>query len=524
VKDHVCDSVFLSGASLPTERDFRSVLILGGDSVGDELAHRLAREGVRVLLLDDSRTAGENAGVSVLSAAMLEVHGFIGNFEVALLTPEGRKTERVGFIVAAQPAELLPKYATYGVSHSEKVISLSELESRIASGNQPARSGEWAHQVFLCGLEGGSDQAQFARVLNAIEAAQEWGKVQPYVFTRQVNVAATGLERRYRECREAGTLFFKFDGESPFFEETPDGPLIRFQEPLLGLDMELVPDILVVDEFALPQSIIPLVDAIPSAAGASPFLQHESVRFSGVETAKAGILAVGPSRGVFSAEMVQTDIEAAVVAIREAASGSVFAAELGPPEVDPKKCTLCLTCARLCPHGAVTFRKSAEIDPLSCARCGICAVECPMRAISPAPPLAEQGLPGSIRRELSSAAGSSKIVAFLCSRSAAPAMAAAAAQLGENLVPFVVPCAGAIDQAHVLEAFQAGADAVLVAGCFSGNCASVYGTVLARERVAQIRSMIEESGFPPDRLRFVPVASNTPDRLIAAIREVEMFL
>jgi F420-non-reducing hydrogenase small subunit len=145
-----------------------------------------------------------------------------------------------------------------------------------------------------------------------------------------------------------------------------------------------------------------------------------------------------------------------------------------------------------------------------------------MRAVSPATAPAQTDLYEAIRRDLTPAAGSKKIAAFLCSRSGAQAMEAAATGLGENLVPFVVPCAGALDPAHILEAFRSGADAVVVAGCFSGNCASVYGTDLAAERVAQVRSMLEEAGMLPDLLRFVPSASNAPDRLIAAVRELEM--
>ncbi len=524
LKGHVFDSVFLTRGPLPERRDFQSVLVLGGDAIGYELAHRLEQEGLRVLLLGESRTMDGHTAVSVHPDAVLDkVQGFIGDFEVVLLTPDGRTTQRVGFIVAAQPPELVPKYSEYGMGKSGRVMSLSDLESLVDSGRQPDRQGEWAHLVFLCGLEGGSDPAQFARVLTVIEALQEWERVQAYVFTRQLKVSAAGLERRYRECRENGTLFFKFDGEGPSFEENSDGPVIWFRDPLLGLDMELVPDILVVDEFAFPPpSLKPLLDAIPSSAAASPFLQPESIRFSGVETAKAGILALGPSRGVFAPGTVETDIEAATVAIKRAVSSTILAGMPGPPEVDPKKCTMCLTCVRLCPHGAITFRKSAEVDPLSCARCGICAVECPMRAISLAPTTAEEDLDQRIRRDLPLAAGSTKIAAFLCARSAAQAMETARAQLGENLLSFVVPCAGTIDPAHILAAFQHGADAVLAAGCFSGNCASVYGTVLAGERVAQVRSMLSEAGVLPDLLRFVPVASNTPDRLIRAVQELEM--
>ena len=73
---------------------------------------------------------------------------------------------------------------------------------------------------------------------------------------------------------------------------------MTFTDPLLRLEMELEPDLLVVDEELLPPTMLePLFHAIPSFRFAAPFLKPESTRFAGVETAKAGILAVGASRG-----------------------------------------------------------------------------------------------------------------------------------------------------------------------------------------------------------------------------------
>ena len=57
--------------------------------------------------------------------------------------------------------------------------------------------------------------------LDAIEKLQGQATIQPYVFTRHLKVAASGLERRYRECRERGTLFFKFDACRSVFREPP---------------------------------------------------------------------------------------------------------------------------------------------------------------------------------------------------------------------------------------------------------------------------------------------------------------
>jgi heterodisulfide reductase subunit A-like polyferredoxin len=75
--------------------------------------------------------------------------------------------------------------------------------------------------------------------------------------------------------------------------------------------------------------------------------------------------------------------------------------DLAVAEVDPKKCAVCYTCPRLCPHSAITVEKygeknvyitpgtgeetkwgAAKVDPASCYGCGICVAECPAKAIT----------------------------------------------------------------------------------------------------------------------------------------------
>lgn len=526
MKERVLESVFLSR---PPRRETKvhKVLVLGGDWIGLQVAERLGREGWDVVLVDAGRPEPPHPKVTVRGDARIEtVYGFIHGFDVTLRTSSGTASESVGFVVAAQPALLAPRFEEYGVSRSETTLSLTDIEAKLASGESmgtPHKS--WLHVAFLCGPEGDTDPSVFARVLSCVEKLNERAEVQPYVFTKHVKVAAQGLERRYRLARERGALFFKFDGNGPVFEETSAGPLMVFTDPLLGQEMELLPNLLVVDEKVVPpRDLGPLFEAIPSSPISAPFLQPESVRFTGVATPKAGILAAGPSRGVFAPELIASDIEAVVVALRESSADHELVGLPGPPVVDPEKCTLCLTCVRLCPHGAITFAKKAEPDPSSCVRCGICAVECPMEAINLPPGPGSDVMGERIRVGLAAAEGPNKIVGFLCAKSAAQAMSTVLSAVNseglKDLVPVVVPCAGTVDPSHMLLAFQSGAAGVLVAGCFSGNCASIYGTVLAGERALQVDAILQEAGFIGNAVRFVPLAANTPGRLMEALDSI----
>ena len=516
------ESVFLNRSPLPETRDLNRVLVLGGDRTGIDLTRRLLGEGFEVVLLGGSAVEDLD-GLTAISGELEEVLGFIGGFDTIIRSSAGLSKERVGFIVAAPPSQVIAKYSEYGLARSERIMALSELESVLQQGaGLPGPKDQWFHAVFLCGLEGGSDPSELDRVLDAIDGLRELHSVQPYIFTRDVKVAAPGMERRYRDAREEGALFFKFDDVGPAFEQTPKGPLMIFREPLLRVEMELEPDLLVVDEYrAPPESLKPVIDAIPSGLVSRPFLQPESPRFLSVDTPKAGIYAIGPSRGNPGTESLVGDFESVIVALKGATQGPQRQGLPGPPEIDQARCTICLTCVRLCPHGAISFRKRAEVDPWSCVRCGICAAECPVLAITLPPPEGSSDIQARLREALSADSGSGKIAAFLCSRSGVHALASASPRIRENLAPIIVPCAGTIDRADILAAFQAGARGVLSVGCHTGNCASIYGTVLAAERSAEAAEMLKEAGIDPNRILFATVASNSPADLARAVRELE---
>ena len=44
----------------------------------------------------------------------------------------------------------------------------------------------------------------------------------------------------------------------------------------------------------------------------------------------------------------------------------------------------------------------------------------------------------------------------------------------------LMPCSGRVDIIHLLKAFEAGADAVFVAGCLEGECHYLTGNIRAR--------------------------------------------
>lgn len=71
-----------------------------------------------------------------------------------------------------------------------------------------------------------------------------------------------------------------------------------------------------------------------------------------------------------------------------------------------------------------------------------------------------------------------------------------------------LPCAGRVDGAQLMAAFEHGADAILVAGCPEGDCHFVDGNLHAAARVRAVQELLGEVGLDPQRLSMVHVASH----------------
>lgn len=98
-----------------------------------------------------------------------------------------------------------------------------------------------------------------------------------------------------------------------------------------------------------------------------------------------------------------------------------------------------------------------------------------------------------------------KIVAFLCKWCAsAGADLAGVSRLKypPNLVPIRVLCSSRIDPQFVMDAFEKGADGVLIGGCHTPNdCHYITGNFKAYKRNLMLQKMLEETGIESKRLR-----------------------
>lgn len=104
-----------------------------------------------------------------------------------------------------------------------------------------------------------------------------------------------------------------------------------------------------------------------------------------------------------------------------------------------------------------------------------------------------------------------RIVLIGCSHSAGVAIEELAGNgqaLPDNVEWVSMSCGAAIDELHILRAFESGADQVMVLVCCDGACRSLSGGQWAEKRVNATRIVLEEVGIDGWRLELHKMAPN----------------
>jgi len=86
-------------------------------------------------------------------------------------------------------------------------------------------------------------------------------------------------------------------------------------------------------------------------------------------------------------------------------------------------------------------------------------------------------------------------------------------ELPENFKLVKVPCSGRISPLFVLNAFQGGADGVLISGCVPEMCHYKEGNLGARRQLDEFSRLLNYIGLEEQRIRFAWIDVNQRGRI-----------
>ena len=385
----------------------KRVLVVGGGFSAMNSAIQFSRVGLQTTLLERELSLGEknreiedlygletssmiraieeDENVEVLtSAEVLGVKGMVGNFIVRIKHGTEENSQGFGAIVLATGHETELVIRDFKLKPGVNVISQERLAQMLQ-----AASVERRPRTIGFVFDFSDENSRFptlATLNNALTVKQKWGS-EVYVFCQNVKVDSEGVEKLYREARERGVAFLKFD-ETPKVSADDGRVKIEVKDIFIGEDITLTCDLLVAEEKLLPaEGTTGLSSLLNIRTDSQGFYQDENVHLYPVSSERKGIFFIGSCRGDLDLSRALADVSSVVMNIQSLLSPGEIVVEAERVKADPQKCVACITCIRVCPHGAIKLvridgeKDVAEISDLACDGCGICAAICPAKAI-----------------------------------------------------------------------------------------------------------------------------------------------
>jgi heterodisulfide reductase subunit A len=412
-------------------------LVIGGGIVGLSIASALARSGIHVSLLEKGETLGgrvselrrfynrpeevrqwieakiseveKNSNITLLTRSRLKgLAGHLGRFQATIQRHDGSETTLSPSAIAVAMGYATQR-ETRGIFTHKRITTLSDMERLLGENKGIYFLWDAKPVAAVTYLLDNVNEDMKVDSINAIKQSlllQEGLNCQVAVLCKDVKVAADGMERLYRKAREKGVLFIKYDDpprlsivDGHIQVEVKDTAAIHKEDQW---PVSIFSDLVVMSEAFTPDPETQrLADVLRIHLGTRGFLMEDNPQYLRVRSNRRGIFVAGACR--FPQEVSESLIEAKAVAeeiIALLLSGT-YSYDLAIAEVDPKKCAVCYTCPRLCPHSAITVEKyadqtvyrttgtekemkwgAAKVDPVACYGCGICVAECPARAIT----------------------------------------------------------------------------------------------------------------------------------------------
>ncbi|MDR3640521.1 MAG: hydrogenase iron-sulfur subunit [Humidesulfovibrio sp.] len=344
-------------------------------------------------------------------------------------------------------------------------------------------------------------------------------------------------ERYYKTAQDDAGIMLSKATITSVKQDADGGVLIGAKDTLLGADVELKADLVV-----LPTAVVPVTafeptlnlvyrqgPGFPDLEMFDGFADSNYICFP-YETRRTGVYAAGCVRQPMTMATAREDAAGAVLKAVQCISSANRGVAVHPrsgdmsfPVFNFQRCTQCKRCTEECPFGALDDdeKGTPKPNPTRCRRCGTCMGACPERVISFDNYNVDQI--GSTIKEVyvpdDMVAGGPRVIVLCCENDAYPALDMAGFR-GKSWSPFVrfipVRCLGSVNAIWVADAISKGVDGVIMLGCKYGpdyQCHFVKGSELCSRRKTNIAESLGRLGVEAERVEQYEVSIDEYDKV-----------
>jgi heterodisulfide reductase subunit A len=424
VRMAVANSRLLKPLQTSSQAIVQKALVIGGGLAGMTAALAIAEQGFDAYLVERSEELGGNLmrlrfnefgddiraygrrleerlrahpRVKVFTGTELtSVTGYVGNYRTTARKSDqsdsSDKSETVlehGVIVVATGAEeYRPTEFLYG--KDERVKTQSEFEAML--DENPEKAKELKHVVMVqCVGSREKEHPWCSRVCcteavkNAIRLKQQNPKTNVYILYRDMRTYGF-KEALYRDAREAGVMFVRFDPETKPEVTNADGALhVSIYDPVLQRRLGINADLLVLSAGVVPpKTNRELGQLLKVPLNEDGFFLEAHMKLRPVDFTTRGVFMAGMAHS--PRRIPETVAQAYAAAARACSiiSRKELSTEAVVAEVNQRWCQGCGMCEEICQYEAARLNPEtgkSEVTAVLCQGCGACAAACPSEAI-----------------------------------------------------------------------------------------------------------------------------------------------
>ncbi len=393
----------------------KTALVIGGGVAGMTAALELAAQGFPVHLVErenelggnlrhvhftyeGDRTAAflESLAEQIRSESRITLHlgttveevaGYVGNFKTKL-SDAHEPVEHGVVVVATGGLAVEPSEYLYG--KDDRVLTQREFETRLASG-EPSLDRLKSVVMIQC-VESRDDKRPYcsrvccsAAVKNALTFKERNPEAAVHILYRDIRTY--GLkELRYREAREKGILFCRYDkDEKPIVTANDGAVTVEVDDKILGRRLSLQPDLLVLSAGVAPNPDNKAISQMLKVPlGPDGFFLEAHVKLRPVDFATDGIFVCGLAH--YPKDLSESIAQAKAAAGRAATvlAKTTLEVEGKVANVLAERCSGCGTCVEVCAYKAIELDPEtgrAVVNEALCKGCGVCTASCRAAAI-----------------------------------------------------------------------------------------------------------------------------------------------